>query len=1130
MKIHSSFETKVLAAFTAAVLVVAGLAASTWEVAQDAADAAQRVAHTHEVLDILSGAQSDTLQIEFSTQSYRISGDPARLAERDAAIAERETLLSRVKQLTADNSRQQQLWTRLRDVINQRLAISRQLELLRKTQGQGAVNGFAANAPLQETRERTYGLLREMSNEERLLLQDRSARQLRARQAMVTAGALVAASLLVLLSATFVLIRRQLRETEASRRALADSEENLSTTLHSIGDGVLATDTDGRIARMNPVAEALTGWPFADARGRTVEEVFRIVNEYTREPAEVPVAKALATGEIQELANHTVLISRDRVERPISDSAAPIRDAKGLVRGVVLVFRDVTVSHQVRQTIREQNELLEQRIRERTAQLRESEEHLRSVISNVPAMIAYVDAQQRYVYVNDQYRERFAPGQTDIAGQTVRAILGEERYGIAAPLIAKALRGQPQSYDWQPFPGVWQVANYVPRRDAQDRLVGYYVLSTDITERKHAEERIQKLNTELQQRLRQLEHVSRALKTLSAGNSAMLRATDEQDLLDSMCRAIVEAGRYQMASVWYRIDDEFKSLRAMAEHGHPGGLDALQLMKGGWGDNEYGRDAVATAICAGRTSMVGNMLTDPAYAPWRAKLAGYGGVVACPLRVDGEIIGGLAIYTAEPDSFESDEVALLSESADDLAFGIATLRARAERKNAQQAMHRLTRYDGLTGLPNETQFAEFLTAAIDTAKRIEQPFAVLQTNIERLSEINDTLGFSRGDQILRQYGARLSAAAPATAKVARLRGNEFAVLLPDSDTSGAIAMVHRLEEALAPPFPIADIALDMSGKIGIALFPQHGSTPHDLFRHMDIAMHQAKKKGVKYEIFDLARNTYQSHRLTMAGELRRAIENGDLQLYLQPKVEITTGHLCGAEGLVRWKHAERGLIPPGEFIGLAENTGLIKPLTEWVIETALRLNQDWERKGQALPIAVNLSARNLRDESLLERIRQLQHTWGIAAGLLELEITESAVMDDAEFALRVLNSLRDDGIPLYIDDFGTGYSSLSYLQKLPVEYIKIDQSFVQNMTVRKDSSLIVRSTIDLVRDLGRKTVAEGIETQEQWDQLAAFGCDIGQGYFIARPMPAENFQNWVEQFRSPVTTIAHERNHLTGQP
>lgn len=1117
MKTHFSIENKVLAAFAAAVLVVAGLAATTWKVAQDAADAAQLVAHTHEVLDHLAYTRINTLQIEFSTQSYRISGDPERLAERDAAVAEREVLLGRVQQLTADNARQQARWERLREVINERLAIASRVSFLRESQGLEAANAFVATAPLKDTRERSYRLMYEMDQEERQLLAQRIAEHLRLRQMLLLSGALVSVLLLLLLTATYVLIRRQLRQTEASQRALADSEESLSITLHSIGDGVLATDNNGCITRMNPVAQVLTGWTIAAARGQPVEVVFDIVHEHTRAPAEVPVAKVLATGQIQELANHTVLIARDGSERPISDSAAPIRDAAGLMSGVVLVFRDVTVAHQAQQTIRQQNEQLERRVLERTAQLHESEGHLRNVISNVPAMIAYVDARQRYVYVNEQYLARFAPGKSDIAGCTVHEVLGDERYAIAAPLIDKVLRGEAQHYDWQPFPGVWQVINYLPRRDASDAVVGYYVLGTDITERKHAEEKIHSLNTDLELHVHELEHVSRALRTLSAGNRTMLRATDEQDLLESMCRAIVDVGRYPMAVVWYCIGDAARSMRPMAESGYADGLAGFGRLKASWNDDEYGRGVVGTAIRTGQTSVVHNMLTAPNYAPWRAHLHGHACGVACPLRVGGEVIGALAIYGTEPDSIGADEITLLTESADDLAFGIATLRARAEQQKVQAAMHHLTRYDALTGLPNEIHFTELLTAAIEISQRLGQSFAVLETNIERLSEINDSLGFSHGDQVLQEFAARLSAAAPGPAVVARLRGDEFAILLPDSNQNDAIALVQHLEGLLARPFPIADIALEVSAKIGVALFPQHGATPHDLFRHMDIAVHEAKKKGRRHVVFDPARyqGQEQSRRLTIAGELRRAIENGDLQLYLQPKVEFATGRVCGAEGLVRWKHAERGLIPPGEFIGLAEQTGLIKPLTEWVIETGLRLLQSWERQGCALPIAVNLSARNLRDENLLEKIRSLRSTWRVSNGLLELEITESAVMDDAEYALRVLHSLRDDGIPLYIDDFGTGYSSLSYLQKLPVEYIKIDQSFVQDMGRNKDSALIVRSTIDLVHDLGRKTVAEGVETRENWEQLAAFGCDMAQGYYIARPMPADEFPGWVAQFRPP---------------
>lgn len=261
MRLNSSFEAKVLAAFATAMLVVAGFAVATWKLAHDAGQAAQWVAYTHGIIDNLARVRGDTLQIEFSTQSFRITGDPARLVERDAAIVTRENLLSRLQQLTLDNTEQQRRWARLREVINQRLAISREVELLRKSRGEAAANAYVATAPLQETRTRTYRLLHEMENEELQLLDERNAEYLEARQNLVAAGAIVALLLFVLLSGAYVLIRRQLRETEASQRALVQSEENLAITLHSIGDAVLVTNAQGRITRMNPVAEQLTGWP-----------------------------------------------------------------------------------------------------------------------------------------------------------------------------------------------------------------------------------------------------------------------------------------------------------------------------------------------------------------------------------------------------------------------------------------------------------------------------------------------------------------------------------------------------------------------------------------------------------------------------------------------------------------------------------------------------------------------------------------------------------------------------------------------------------------------------------------------------------------------------------------------------
>jgi diguanylate cyclase (GGDEF)-like protein/PAS domain S-box-containing protein len=945
--VSSRFERRILGAFLLAVLIVSGMAAMTWKVADDANAAALRVAHTHDVLNGLARVRVETLQIELSTQNFRLTGDPARLTERDRAIARREIELDRVRTLTSDHPAQSARWTQLRAVIDERLGLSRRIEALRRNEGQDAANAFVAAAPLRETRERVDRILGEMDNEERRLLVERNVAQKHSSDLLVGAGGAVLILMLALLGATYGLIRRQLSASEG---------------------------------------------------------------------------------------------------------------------------------------------------------------HLRTVISRVPALIAYVDAQQRYVYVNGHYRERFAPHHPDIAGRSVREVLGETRYAIAAPLIAKALQGEPQSYDWEPFPGVWQVINYMPRQDERGDVTGYYVLGADITERKRAEERIRLLNRELEQRVRELERVSRALRTLSAGNRAMLRATGEHELLDSMCRALVEVGAYPMAVVWLR--NAAGDYVPTAQCGHSDGIDGLRAWAAANASDV--RTAMDAIVAGGQARCFNGTDTADDYAlPTPAG----GPVIACPLRVGGSGIGLLTVHGAAAEVFGDEEMSLIGESADDLAYGVSTLRTHAEQARTREAMYRLTQYDLLTGLPNQTLFSDTLAAELRSCRQHERPFALLQMNIERLSEINDALGFTQGDQILCEFGGRLSRATPDGAFVARLRGDEFALLLPDSDRAAALSMARRLREVLSQPFQLVELPIDVSTRTGIALYPDHGSTPHDLYRHMDIAVRQAKKQGVDCVVFDPALYPAPSHRLNMAGDLRRAIEADDLRLYLQPKVDMRNGIVCGAEALVRWQHATRGLIPPSEFIELAEHTGLIRPLAEWMIANVLRLNRQWDDAGRALPIAVNLSARNLRDEDLVDKIRQMLAHWGTASGLLEIEITESAVMEDADFALRVLHGLRAEGIRLYIDDFGTGYSSLSYLQKLPVGCIKIDQSFVRAMAVSSDSAAIVRSTIDLVHDLGRKVVAEGVETQQHWDALCALGCDVAQGYLIARPMPAEDFPAWLDRYQ-----------------
>lgn len=377
------FDTKLLAAFVAAMLVVVALAVSSWHSARDARQAAHWVAHTHEVIDHLANMKAGSLTVEMSAQNCWLTNDTAHHAARDAAIAARELSLRRLKELAADNPRQQERWALLRATADERLAIARRSELLCRTEGAEAAQAYAATAPLRETRERLFGILREMDEEERRLLRQRDAEQSRVQRLTNTLAAITSLLLVVLLTATYVMIRRQLSARARAEAALRQSEESLSTTLYSIGDAVLATDTGGRITRLNPVAERLTGWLLAEARGRPVEEVFRIVNEDTRAPAEVPVARVLATGKVQGLANHSVLIARDGTQWPVADSAAPIRDAAGRVSGVVLVFRDVTGERRAAQALQRLNESLEEVSRAKSDFLANMSHELRTPLNSI---------------------------------------------------------------------------------------------------------------------------------------------------------------------------------------------------------------------------------------------------------------------------------------------------------------------------------------------------------------------------------------------------------------------------------------------------------------------------------------------------------------------------------------------------------------------------------------------------------------------------------------------------------------------------------------------------------------------------------------------------------------------------
>ena len=416
-------------------------------------------------------------------------------------------------------------------------------------------------------------------------------------------------------------------------------------------------------------------------------------------------------------------------------------------------------------------------------------------------------------------------------------------------------------------------------------------------------------------------------------------------------------------------------------------------------------------------------------------------------------------------------------------------------------------HDVLTGLPNRALFQDRVDRALSAAQREGTKPVVMLLDLDKFKEVNDTLGHHRGDELLKLVGPRIAGVLRSSDTVARLGGDEFAVLLPAAPDAEAGAEVgQKILEALERPFVVDDAELEVGASLGIACFPEHGEDVDTLMQRADMAMYVAKGTRSGHELFDAAGS--RPDPLAVVGDLRRGLSHGELGVVYQPKVDLTTGEVRGVEALVRWDHPSRGIVLPSSFVGHAEHTGLIRPLTMFVLDEALSQVGRWRSAGLSLSVAVNLSMRSLLDRALIEDIQAMLRKWDVPADVLELELTESTIMADPQRANEILESLHDLGVGLSIDDFGTGYSSLGKLKSLPVDEIKIDRSFVVGMAHDHSDATIVRSTIDLARNLGLRVVAEGVEDVAVRDELAALGCDLGQGWFFSRPLEGDALAEW----------------------
>jgi len=435
-----------------------------------------------------------------------------------------------------------------------------------------------------------------------------------------------------------------------------------------------------------------------------------------------------------------------------------------------------------------------------------------------------------------------------------------------------------------------------------------------------------------------------------------------------------------------------------------------------------------------------------------------------------------------------------------------------ERQRYEQTIRHQAFHDALTGLPNRMLFKDRLTLAIAHAKRNKQLLSVLFLDLDRFKLINDTLGHAVGDQLLQEITSRLKGCVREDDTVARLGGDEFTLLLQDIIMAENTAKVaHKILNAIRKPVKIDGHELYITTSIGIVLYPNDGEDAETLLKNADTAMYLAKEKGRNnYQLYTPSMNAKAFERLAMENSLRRAIERNEFIVYYQPKVNISTGQVIGMEALVRWQHPELGLVAPGEFIPMAEETGLIVPIGEWVLRTACAQNKAWQDEGlPLLRVAVNLSARQFQLQNLEEMVSKVLKDTGMEPKWLELEITESVAMQNAEYAVKMLQDLKDMGIHLSIDDFGTGYSSLSYLKRFPINKLKIDKSFISEMCIDKDNAAIASTVIVLGQSLKLGVIAEGVETQEQLDFLKNHSCEEMQGFLFGKPMPASDFKDLI---------------------
>ncbi|QOL52069.1 EAL domain-containing protein [Massilia litorea] len=674
------------------------------------------------------------------------------------------------------------------------------------------------------------------------------------------------------------------------------------------------------------------------------------------------------------------------------------------------------------------------------------------------AIVSEVDREGFVTAVNDEFVRQSGYPREQLVGRALALAGGGWSPATTVWRGEVAFRGEGGERQWY--------RTIVPIFDAAKNVDKYICIDFDISERKEFE-------------------------------SAIVRNAMRQGLIARLGRKALEAGPlvelFEMAA---RLACDGLGVRhaALFAFDLEAGSACLQASRG------FPANTRALPFPCPAGSAAGETLTR-----WTTGLLGFedaGSSIDAVVVCAGRPFGALAVYAPEARTFQEDEDAFLNGLGNILATAV-------EREDARNRLTYLAQFDALTGLPNRHRLGLCLEEAIAGAAESRRRAGVMFIDLDRFKSVNDMLGHSVGDELLAQAGRRLQDCVRTLDVVARLGGDEFAVVLPQLGTSSeAEPIARRIVEALAQPFLLQGQQLYVSASVGIAAYPDDGMDAATLLKSADTAMYGAKQNGRNnYQFYLAEMNANAALRLQTEHQLHLALERGEFELHYQPKVKLATGagmgKISGFEALLRWRHPERGLVAPFEFISILEETGLILPVGEWVIAEVCRQLGAWSSAWASVPpVAINLSARQLGHAGLPDTVRAIVEAAGVDPSLLEFELTESMLMLDPEAAVRILTDLKRQGMRLSVDDFGTGYSSLAYLKRFPLDALKIDRTFVRDLPGDSDDAAITKAVISLAHSLNLKVVAEGVETIAHLDALRAFGCDEIQGYYVGRPVPA----------------------------